>query len=241
MDDDALLSRTAALGLVARVNFGHDASYEVRCALTRAAAPTRLAAAAAATLLQPLQPYVRAGCNPASAYLQHVRVAWYTCQVLARRMRRMKRAAAERGAKPCTGLTMPPPPRAAAAATHGHEAPSTPHHAASRPAPLTAPLSAGSPRPPKPQEPTLHIPHDVLSHMKRADGSLLGTPPTAPTATALCWRLQPRVPGAHVHVVEAAPPTVKAAAAWGGVCTPCVLTAVRRPFHPIPRAMMHDA
>ena len=30
MDDDALLSRTAALGLVARVTFGRDASHEVR-------------------------------------------------------------------------------------------------------------------------------------------------------------------------------------------------------------------
>jgi len=106
------------------------------------------------------------------------------CQVLARRMQRMKRAAAEGGAKPCTGLTMPPPPRpAAAAATHGHEALPTPHHAAPRPAPLTTQHSASSPRPPKPQEPTLHIPHDVLSRMKRGDGTLLGTPTTAPTAT----------------------------------------------------------
>ena len=115
------------------------------------------------------------------------------CQVLARRMQRMKRAAAEHGAKPCTGLTMPPPPRPAAAATHGHEALPTPHHAAPRAAPLATQHSASSPRPPKPQEPTLHIPHDVLSRMKRGDGTLLGTPPTAPTATALCWRLQPRV------------------------------------------------
>ena len=65
MDDDALLSRTAALGLVARVTFGRDASYEVRPHAGRS--PRVARAAAAAALLQPLQPCVRAGCNPASA------------------------------------------------------------------------------------------------------------------------------------------------------------------------------
>ena len=67
MDDDALLSRTAALGLVARVTFGRDASYEVRPHAGRS--PRMARAAPAAALLQPLQPCVRAGCNPASAYV----------------------------------------------------------------------------------------------------------------------------------------------------------------------------
>ena len=67
MDDDALLSRTAALGLVARVTFGRDASYEVRPHAGRS--PRMARAAPAAALLQPLQPCVRAGCNPACAYV----------------------------------------------------------------------------------------------------------------------------------------------------------------------------
>ena len=36
MGDDALLSRTAALGLIARAHFGRDASHEVRTAAPRA-------------------------------------------------------------------------------------------------------------------------------------------------------------------------------------------------------------
>ena len=119
-------------------------------------------------------------------------------KVLARRMKRMKQAAAERGAKPCTGLTMPAPPRPPVAAMHCHETMPPSQHAASA-SRLVAPPhpTANSPRPPSvppaEREPTLHIPEDVLRHLRRGDGTLLGAPPPPP--------LQP-------HVLEAATPRV---------------------------------
>ena len=64
MDDDALLSRTAALGLVARVTFGRDASHEVRPHAGRSPRMARRCsrcspAAAAATLrARRLQPCI---------------------------------------------------------------------------------------------------------------------------------------------------------------------------------------
>ena len=141
----------------------------------------------------------------------------------------MKQAAAERGTRPCTGLPMPVPPRPVV----GSVAALTPHAAPRLVPPGVAAHAANSPRPPPvppaEREPTLHIPDDVLRHLRRGDGTLLGAPPPPLQPRVLkaatprvggcnptCWRLQPHVLGADV--VEAATPWVEAAATWGEGC-----------------------
>ena len=179
MGDDALLSRTAALGLIARAHFGRDASFEVQAATARAR-----------------------GCNPACAQAATLYICVCVCvchtyKVLARRMKRMEQAAAERGTRLCTGLPMPAPPRpAVAAATHCHESMPPPHHAAPRLAPPphhTANNPRPPPVPPPEREPTLHIPDDVLRHLRRGDSTLLGAPPPLQPhvleAATMRWRL----------------------------------------------------
>jgi hypothetical protein len=125
----------------------------------------------------------------------------------------MKEAAAERGTRPCTGLPMPVPPRPAGAAMKCHETMPPPHHAAAR---LVPPPhhTANSPRPPPvplaEREPTLHIPDDVLRHLRRGDGTLLGAPPPL---------LQPLVlEAAAPHLLKAA--TARAGGSCGRGCNP---------------------
>ena len=163
-------------------------------------------------------------------------------------MKRMKEAAAERGTRPCTGLPMPmpAPPRPAGAAMKCHETMPPPHHAAAR---LVPPPhhTANSPRPPPvplaEREPTLHIPDDVLRHLRRGDGTLLGAPPpllqplvleaAAPLAEGcnrtcwrlmwqrlqpLGWRLQPHVWRMHPHVCSRLHSHPMACACAHGMC-----------------------
>ena len=173
-------------------------------------------------------------------------------------MKRMKEAAAERGTRPCTGLPMPmpAPPRPAGAAMKCHETMPPPHHAAAR---LVPPPhhTANSPRPPPvplaEREPTLHIPDDVLRHLRRGDGTLLGAPPpllqplvleaAAPLAEGcnrtcwrlmwqrlqpLGWRLQPHVWRMHPHVCSRLHSHPMACACAHGMC----------PWH-VPMACAH--